>query len=397
MLFGDGILDRTLFVATRGAVSFKNITLDEYLTQRSDEQSSLGEFVLQELQGRAVVVENDTDLISERKLADQREIFFRHLAGIVLNTTPYTNELFEEAEQRRKEYQKDFLGDKLALPGTFEKTEAYTKFVVKLRLIVDRWIANGEIDISAVLTSIQENFKKEPNLLDANDLQLFESFARHIEPDIEEYVQKNHKLIKELGEKATQKQECFPVFCKAYVKGRGVVTMDCLQVGDRVLTSEKGVFSFENIFCFSHAELQAVTPFVQITTSLGKTVTLSPNHLLPVNNTDALRAANDVRIADHVFVRREVEESLVRDKVVSVGVVVAEGLYCPHTSSGSLIVDDVLVSCYTTVLPPLAQQVLLTPLAWLYRWLPSAVYDRVVPYHKETGMPYIVKLLRSLV
>ncbi len=394
-------MDRTLFVMTRGAMCFKKVTLEEYLQpQRCAQDNYLSKFVLEELSRRVIVVENDRDVQTPQQLAEQRDVFFRHLAHIVLNKTPYTNQLFQEAEERRKTYQQEFHhGGQLALPGTFAQSGAFEEFIVKLRFTVDRWIANGEIDISAVQTCIQEKLKYMRDLLSKEELDMLETYREYIESDIETYVQKNHQLIRELGERARQNEECFPGFCKMYTKEQGMVRMDCLQVGDRVLTTtKKGSLSFGNVFCFSHAEQHAVTSFLQITTFLGKTVTLSPNHLLPVNITDALRAAKDVSVGDHVFVCKEsAEEALVRDEVVSVSMVIAEGLYCPHTSSGCLVVDDVLVSCYTTVLPPWAQHVLLTPFAWLYRWLPSSIYDRVVPYHKETGMPYIVKLLRTLV
>ncbi len=106
---------------------------------------------------------------------------------------------------------------------------------------------------------------------------------------------------------------------------------------------------------------------------LGKKITLSSNHLIPINKINALKPARDIRVGDNIFVVTTAaagKKSHVIDTVVDVDTVIAEGLYWPHTASGTLMVDGVLVSCYTTVLPVWVQHFLVTPLAWLYKWLP---------------------------
>ena len=57
----------------------------------------------------------------------------------------------------------------------------------------------------------------------------------------------------------------------------------------------------------------------------------------------------------------------------------------PHTASGTLVADGVLVSCYTEAVPPETAQMTVTGLLFLRHFLPQFVQDKIVHEMDESG------------
>ncbi len=122
-------------------------------------------------------------------------------------------------------------------------------------------------------------------------------------------------------------------------------------------------------------------------------VRLSPGHFRHVETVGNLVTAQDVRPMDSVFVVCP-DLSMRKQRVVSVERVVGRGLYCPHTTGGSLVVDGVLVSCYTNLLPPTIAHQALAPVRFLYHTLPDPYFRFLLPYDQDSGMPKLLMYLR---
>lgn len=141
------------------------------------------------------------------------------------------------------------------------------------------------------------------------------------------------------------------------------------RVGDFVASGYddvSGAVQYSRIYAFSHADRTAIsaTPLVVITTAANLSLTLTQGHLVPVR--EASRLAEKGRERSSAAYARLVAASEVRERKdavfdarlfrwVPVSVVRRRsavgrdsGLYNPHTEAGSIIVDGIVVSCYTT-------------------------------------------------
>lgn len=125
-----------------------------------------------------------------------------------------------------------------------------------------------------------------------------------------------------------------------------------LRVGDYVLSfdrnSKKLVYS--EVILFLDRNPVDSRKFLRILTGAGKSLVLTPSHLV-LRFTEGLDTeevfAADLRPGDHVMVR-EKPKLFVRDTVLTVETLWVDhgGVFAPLTRTGTLIVDDILVSCY---------------------------------------------------
>lgn len=147
---------------------------------------------------------------------------------------------------------------------------------------------------------------------------------------------------------------CFP--STATVETRtGHIRMDELREGMEIRTS---IGTFSRVFAFTHRDFSARTDFIHIRTQ-RHTLSLSPGHYLPVNG--RLLAANSVRVGDTVGT---MDGPAI---VTSVSVMSDTGLFNPQTLDGTIVVNGMHASTFTTAISPSAARALLSPLAALFR------------------------------
>ena len=122
-------------------------------------------------------------------------------------------------------------------------------------------------------------------------------------------------------------------------------------------------------------------PFLVLRTANNMSLTVSPGHYLFVNGgSDLLRAA-DVKIGDLVWALPESQPGigsvLIPTKVVDIQSSMQQGLYNPHTISGTIIVNQLAAATFTETIPPsfLVHYMLTLPAVLLYMVLPSFVAD----------------------
>lgn len=186
---------------------------------------------------------------------------------------------------------------------------------------------------------------------------------------------------------------CFPAAARVELADGSTVSMHELVVGHRVRAAPD---EHSDVFFFSHRSLNRDTlhEYIQVRTASGKAVTLSPGHYLHVGG--LLVAAQSVRVGDVLTL-----SSGAATEVTEVVRVKMAGKYAPHTLHGDIVVDEILVSTYTTAVhPTLAHHVLLAPLRLLYRFGLSNVFNGVLDSGKETlrgAMPQGPQLVRTLV
>jgi len=132
-----------------------------------------------------------------------------------------------------------------------------------------------------------------------------------------------------------------------------------VKVGDSVLAvDQNGKLLFSQVIMQLHHGPEETTEFHVIRTKTGRNLTLTPKHLIykAENNKPNLdfddstssqpRFAMNIKKGDFVFVFDK-SSGMIIDQVVSNDIEIRKGVYSPLTSHGSIIVEDILASCYS--------------------------------------------------
>lgn len=154
---------------------------------------------------------------------------------------------------------------------------------------------------------------------------------------------------------------CFPATAAVVSRSRGVVPMAVVTTGEELLVTAGGggrLPTFARVVAWSHRDAAAVAGVVTLSTAAGVGVTLTPGHLVPVVRAGApggaptLIPAGAVAVGDVVGVAPG-GGNATTSLVTAVTASTSSGLYAPHTAAGTtLVVDGVVVSEWTTAVPP---------------------------------------------
>jgi len=112
-------------------------------------------------------------------------------------------------------------------------------------------------------------------------------------------------------------------------------------------------FVYSKLRYWLHADPSAEVSFVVLQTESGKSISLTPNHLIytaPCTNAAGKQTvlAETVEVGQCLLVRDEAS-TLSLSKVTAVMQKQVKGMYAPLTEEGSVIVDDIAASCFITV------------------------------------------------
>jgi hypothetical protein len=124
-----------------------------------------------------------------------------------------------------------------------------------------------------------------------------------------------------------------------------------LDVGDDVMAWDKkrNRTVFSKVIMFAHLAPNAMgVEYLKITLEDGNKIALSGDHLVMVGKQKKAVLARKVKPGDILF---SVDENceISPKKVLAVEKVMEQGIYCPITVHGNVIVDNVLASCYASV------------------------------------------------
>ncbi|KAF8373678.1 wrt-6 [Pristionchus pacificus] len=154
----------------------------------------------------------------------------------------------------------------------------------------------------------------------------------------------------------------------------GPKRMDELKTGDEVLSIDETMISFSPIVMFLHRDEQLMAEFNVITTANGKSVKLTNEHLIfvsdcDIKNTLRLVKAKEVTIDHCVMSSQTSKRTLNVDRVTNITKVYERGIYSPLTSTGDIIVNDILSSCHSNLGVRTLQQSVFIVYRILYRSL----------------------------
>lgn len=159
---------------------------------------------------------------------------------------------------------------------------------------------------------------------------------------------------------------CFPSDSLVTVE-HGSIRIADLKVGDKVLTSN----GFSPVYFFGHRDSSGIINYLNIVTKSTR-LRISEEHYLEVFRKGVLTVrAGKVQVGDEVWVKGRLEA------VIEIYTSKESGIYNPYTLDGTIIVDNVLASCYSE-----SDVVPVEPI--LRKFLSEDVIDTMAPtiYHE---------------
>ncbi|XP_062337276.1 tiggy-winkle hedgehog protein [Osmerus eperlanus] len=165
-----------------------------------------------------------------------------------------------------------------------------------------------------------------------------------------------HCSVKAENSVAAKSGGCFPGFASVILEDGQRKMVKDLKVGDRVLTADdEGNIVSSEFLMFIDRDPKTIREFYVFETEEPRsTLRLTPAHLVFVTNngtgsdTTAVFASN-VTPGQKVLVVDDALEHLKAVTVQRIFVEEYEGSYAPVTSHGTIIIDQVLVSCYAVI------------------------------------------------
>ncbi|XP_014225964.1 sonic hedgehog protein A [Trichogramma pretiosum] len=168
-----------------------------------------------------------------------------------------------------------------------------------------------------------------------------------------------HCSVKSESSSAGKSGGCFPGTSTALTADGRRVALAELQLGERVaaLDSATNRLVFSEVIGFIDRATAERRQFLRLRLGSGKQLKLTATHLVPVQGRGTVFAAR-VSPGDRLLVRSQnssssssngASQALRWEEVLDVELVLEEGAYAPLTAEGTLLVDDVVASCYAVV------------------------------------------------
>jgi len=191
--------------------------------------------------------------------------------------------------------------------------------------------------------------------------------------------------------KKKKKKGCFHGDDRVETKEFGTITINELakiRSNVQVLSrNDEGELEYSNVRHWLHLEPTTTMKFINLRTQSGHRLSISSEHLIYETDCrggagDAIYAKN-VRIGKCVYIKNENGE-FKETPVTEMDQQRMTGIYSPITDTGSIVVNDVLASCYSyyenEALQKFVYQIVWGFQDFLAKWLPDSVYQAACNY-----------------
>ncbi|XP_058789553.1 sonic hedgehog protein [Phymastichus coffea] len=159
-----------------------------------------------------------------------------------------------------------------------------------------------------------------------------------------------HCSVKSESSSAGKSGGCFPGSSQVLGYDGRRFRLEELRLGDFVASMDvdSGKILFSEVIAFIDRSPRKRQQFVLLNTRSGRAIRLTPTHLLLVHGRGTVFAAH-VHPGDRLLIRLDITSSLGWDEVLESKLILEQGAYAPLTMAGTILVDDVIASCYALV------------------------------------------------
>ncbi|CAF5170878.1 unnamed protein product, partial [Rotaria magnacalcarata] len=164
-----------------------------------------------------------------------------------------------------------------------------------------------------------------------------------------------------------EQQECFPSDATVDLINVGKVKLSALKVGDQVrVIDDQNQIIYSPIISFLHRELDEEASYKRIRTKTA-VIELSDRHLINQRNNGFVWAESLEKGDEILVLSAKSSNKTIWEKIIEITEVDKQGLMAPLTEQGTIIVNNVHVSCYALVRSHTLGHIALTPYRWYVR------------------------------
>ena len=173
--------------------------------------------------------------------------------------------------------------------------------------------------------------------------------------------------------------KCFPADATVEVKNKGIVPIKEVQRGDLVKVVNG---KYSPIFAFTHHDSNVIYKrFVTVRSDGGHVFTATEGHFVKVNR--QFLPLETIKVGDQMI---DSKNQLVNITSILHGVS-GTGLYNPQTLDGTIIVNGLVASTYTTAVDYITAHALLTPMRAVFKHV-SLNWMRKLPFIASSILAY---------
>ncbi|CAF3852651.1 unnamed protein product [Rotaria sp. Silwood1] len=154
-----------------------------------------------------------------------------------------------------------------------------------------------------------------------------------------------------------RESKCFPGRSTVITEYGSMKSLSNIEIGERVLVMNKeNKLIYDPIEGFIHLKRNGLFSFLLIIMKIDDhrniitSLFISPNHLIFLANDTELKSAifaSQLHLDDHI--QYVYKNEIISAKIKNIYLTIQEGYYAPLTPSGTIIIDNVLVSNYASV------------------------------------------------
>nr|ALS19760.1 hedgehog [Terebratalia transversa] len=162
-----------------------------------------------------------------------------------------------------------------------------------------------------------------------------------------------HVSVRSDSSAAIKSGGCFDGKSLVQLENGATKTMDQLTMGDKVLAvDDTGHFVYSDVIMFLDKNANKSLPFYTIYTDNGD-ISLTSTHLIYASNTkkntigaDMATFARRVQKGQYVYLKDTTGDFVTARRVTKVKVTTRNGVYAPLTKHGTIVVNNIVASCY---------------------------------------------------
>lgn len=165
-----------------------------------------------------------------------------------------------------------------------------------------------------------------------------------------------HCSVKSESSAAIKIGGCFSGTGTVQTPDRGRVYISDIKVGDQILTMTKdGTLQYSDVITFLDRDEHRNGLFYTLFMSDERTITLTDKHLIYTSASNhttlhsfVARYADSVKIGQYVLIAENLDV-IKPSKVIDIKIDTQKGVFAPLTAEGSIVVNDVVASCYGVI------------------------------------------------